>query len=238
MQEHKALAEVRMGFPRKVISDCAKELQADLIMVGSHGHSAIGRFLLGSVAQAVLRIAPCPVEIVRIPAGDAAPSSHPMKVLLATDGSGFSLAAAISVANRPWPDGTVFKVIGVEELVALEAPMAASPVASVYPANLLEELLAEAHTRAVNAVESTRKILQEARLSVLEQAPDSQRAIPARSFWLWLRLGRPISSYSVPTAAVVGTASSWVASRKVLRCAPTARWKSSGRKVWRRIEGP
>lgn len=169
--EHKALAEVRLGFPRKVISDCAKELQADLIMVGSHGHSAIGRFLLGSVAQAVLRIAPCPVEIVRIPAGDAAPSSHPMKVLLATDGSGFSLAAAISVANRPWPDGTVFKVIGVEELVALEAPMAASPVASVYPANLLEELLAEAHTRAVNAVESTRKILQEARFSVLEQAP-------------------------------------------------------------------
>ena len=69
MQEHKALAEVRMGFPRKVISECAKELQADLIMVGSHGHSAIGRFLLGSVAQAVLRIAPCPVEIVRFPAG-------------------------------------------------------------------------------------------------------------------------------------------------------------------------
>jgi nucleotide-binding universal stress UspA family protein len=58
---HKALAEVRMGFPRKVISECAKQLQADLIMVGSHGHSAIGRFLLGSVAQAVLRIAPCAV---------------------------------------------------------------------------------------------------------------------------------------------------------------------------------
>ena len=110
-----------------------------------------------------------------------------MKVLLATDGSECSLAAAISVAHRPWPDGTVFKVVGVEELVALEAPMAASPVASIYPANLLEELLAEAHTRAVNAVESTRKILQEAGFNVLEQAADSQRAIPARSFWLWLK---------------------------------------------------
>jgi hypothetical protein len=137
---HKALAEVRMGFPRKVISECAKELQADLIMVGSHGHSAIGRFLLGSVAQAVLRIAPCPVEIVRFPAGGAAPSSHPMKVLLATDGSECSLAAAISVAARPWPGGTVLKVVGVEEIVAFETPMAASPLASIYPCNLLEEL--------------------------------------------------------------------------------------------------
>lgn len=168
---HKALAEVRLGFPRKVISECAKELQADLIMVGSHGHSAIGRFLLGSVAQAVLRIAPCPVEIVRFPAGGAAPSSHPMKVLLATDGSECSLAAAISVAARPWPGGTVFKVVGVEELVALETPMAASPLASIYPASLLEELLADAHTRAVNAVESARKILQTAGLKVLDQQP-------------------------------------------------------------------
>jgi nucleotide-binding universal stress UspA family protein len=168
---HKALAEVRMGFPRKVISECAKELQADLIMVGSHGHSAIGRFLLGSVAQAVLRIAPCHVEIVRFPAGGAAPSSHPMKVLLATDGSECSLAAAISVAARPWPGGTVLKVVGVEELVAFETPMAASPLASIYPASLLEELLADAHTRAVNAGEGARKILETAGLKVLAQQP-------------------------------------------------------------------
>jgi nucleotide-binding universal stress UspA family protein len=166
---HKALAEVRLGFPRKVISECAKELQADLIMVGSHGHSAIGRFLLGSVAQAVLRIAPCPVEIVRFPAGGAAPSSHPMKVLLASDGSECSLAAALSVAASPWPMGTVFKVVGVEELVALETRMAASPLASIYPASLLEELLADAHTRAVNAIEGARKILETAGLKVLDQ---------------------------------------------------------------------
>jgi nucleotide-binding universal stress UspA family protein len=168
---HKALAEVRVGFPRKIISECAKELQADMIMVGSHGHSSIGRLLLGSVAQAVLRIAPCPIEIVRFPAGGAAPSSHPMKVLLATDGSECSLAAAISVAARRWPDGTIFKVVGVEEIVALETPMAASPLASIYPAGLLEELLAEAHTRAVNAVEGARKILETARLKVLDQQP-------------------------------------------------------------------
>ncbi len=167
----KALAEVRLGFPRKVISECAKELQADLIMVGSHGRSAIGRFLLGSVAQAVLRTAPCPVEIVRFPTGGPAPSSRPMKILLATDGSECSIAAANSVAARPWPVGTILKVVGVEELIVLETPMGASPLASIYPANLLEELLADARTRAVNAVDGTRKILEQAGLKVQDRQP-------------------------------------------------------------------
>jgi nucleotide-binding universal stress UspA family protein len=168
---HAALAEVRMGFPRKVISECAKELQADLLMVGSHGHSAVGRFLLGSVAQAVLRIAPCPVEIVRFPAGGSAPSSHPMKILLGTDGSECSLEAANSVSARPWPGGTVFKVVGVEELIVLETPLGASPLASIYPASFLEELLADARTRAVNAVDGARKILEQAGLSVQDRQP-------------------------------------------------------------------
>src|SRR5271156_5778498 len=127
---HTARSEVTMGFPRRVISECAKEWHADLIMVGSHGRSAVGRFLLGSVAQAVLRTASCPVEIVRYPAGGAAPSSHPMKVLLATDGSECSLVAANSVAARPWPGGTIFKVVGVEELIVFETPIGASPLVS------------------------------------------------------------------------------------------------------------
>lgn len=168
---HQALAEVRMGFPRKVISECAMELRADLIMVGSHGRSAIGRFLLGSVAQAVLRTAPCTVEIVRFPAAGPAPSSHAMKVLLATDGSECSIAAANSVAARPWPLGTILKVVGVEELIVLETPLGASPLASIYPASLLEELLADARTRAVNAVDCARKLLEQAGLSVQDRQP-------------------------------------------------------------------
>ncbi len=44
---HKALSEVIIGFPRRAISEYAKEWNADLIMAGSHGHSAVGRFLLG-----------------------------------------------------------------------------------------------------------------------------------------------------------------------------------------------
>jgi nucleotide-binding universal stress UspA family protein len=168
---HKASNEVMLGFPRKAISECAEKSHADLIMVGSHGHSAIGRFLLGSVAQAVLRTAPCPVEIVRFPSGGSAPSSHPMKVLLATDGSEYSVAAANSVATRRWPTGTVFKVVSVEELIVIETPMGASPLASIYPASLLEELVTDAHNRVVHAIEVVTNILEKAGCKVLEQSP-------------------------------------------------------------------
>ena len=117
---HKAAAEVLVGFPRTGISQYAKEWHADLIFAGSHGHNAIGRFMLGSVAQGILRTAPCSVEIVR--AGDSGPpSSHPLRILLATDGSECSVVATHSIANRPWPTETVIKVLTVEELMVFDS---------------------------------------------------------------------------------------------------------------------
>lgn len=168
---HKAFSEVIVGFPRTALSTCAREWHADLIMAGSHGRGAIGRFLLGSVAQGILRTASCSVEIVRSAPGGPAPSSHPMKILLATDGSDCSLGAADSVASRPWPAGTVFKVLSVEELAVVESAVAGSTLASIYPASLLEELMAGARARAVAAVEGTRRTLKQAGFNVLDEQP-------------------------------------------------------------------
>ena len=56
---------VRVGHPATVIETVAREWAADLIVVGSHGRSAVDRILLGSVAEAVVRHAPCPVLVVR-----------------------------------------------------------------------------------------------------------------------------------------------------------------------------
>jgi len=56
---------VRHGDPRSVILDEAKEWDADLIVVGSHGYTSLKRLLLGSVAQSVVSHAPCSVEVVR-----------------------------------------------------------------------------------------------------------------------------------------------------------------------------
>jgi nucleotide-binding universal stress UspA family protein len=166
-----ATSQVLIGSPRKAVSAYAAEWGADLILAGSHGHSAIGRFLLGSVAQGILRTAPCSVEIVRFPFGETSPSSHAMKILVATDGSECSVAAAYAAAGRPWPTGTIFRVLSVEDLIVAETPMAAYSPATIYPASLLEELLADARTRAVKAVDQGRNILVAAGLKVLDQQP-------------------------------------------------------------------
>lgn len=159
---HRSEAKVAEGFPRKVISEYAKEWHADLIMVGSHGHSALARFLIGSVAQGVLRTAPCSVEIVRSREGQPAPSSHVMKILLPTDDSDCSVGAAHSVANRPWPEGTVVKVLSIEELALPDGQMAGSSLASIYPQSLLEELISHARDRAESAIKTAAQILERA----------------------------------------------------------------------------
>ena len=164
----KANSEVLLGFPRNEIAAYAKEWEANLVMAGSHGQGAIARFLLGSVAQGVLRTAPCSVEIVRASASGSPASSRAMKILLATDGSDFSAAAAQSVANRPWPAGSQIRILSVAELPIFENPMGASSLSAIYPATLLEELMESARKRAEDAVEDARKILLARSLKVLD----------------------------------------------------------------------
>ena len=54
------------GSPKTVILEEAEKFGADLIIVGSHGYGLVGRFLIGSVSQAVSLHAKCSVEIVRL----------------------------------------------------------------------------------------------------------------------------------------------------------------------------
>jgi len=59
------VAHVRRGAPAEHIVQLAAHLEADLIVVGTHGRRGIRRMLLGSVAEQVLRLARCPVFVVR-----------------------------------------------------------------------------------------------------------------------------------------------------------------------------
>ena len=56
---------VEPGDAREAILKLAETLHADLIVMGSHGRSGLSRLVLGSVAESVVRRAPCPVLIVR-----------------------------------------------------------------------------------------------------------------------------------------------------------------------------
>jgi nucleotide-binding universal stress UspA family protein len=53
------------GSAWKQILQLALDLQADLVLIGTHGRTGIKRIVLGSVAEAVVRRASCPVIVVR-----------------------------------------------------------------------------------------------------------------------------------------------------------------------------
>ena len=56
---------IHIGKSASEIVKAAKDWPADLIVIGSHGRGGVNRLLLGSVAEAVMRHAACPVLIVR-----------------------------------------------------------------------------------------------------------------------------------------------------------------------------
>ncbi len=106
--------EVFPGFPRADIAACAARFEADLVVVGSRGLGALGRFFLGSVARTVVRNAPCSVEVVRR-TEDADREPKAMKLLVAVDGSVFSQNAARALASRPWPRGSEVRIVSVAQ---------------------------------------------------------------------------------------------------------------------------
>jgi nucleotide-binding universal stress UspA family protein len=65
--------ESRTGAPADAILECARTGGFDLVVLGTHGRSGLRRVILGSVAEAVLRRAPCPVLTVH-PAPEIRPS--------------------------------------------------------------------------------------------------------------------------------------------------------------------
>jgi universal stress protein A len=55
------------GEPEQVILQTAREVGADLIVLGTHGRTGLRRMLMGSVAEHIVRQAPCPVLTIRTP---------------------------------------------------------------------------------------------------------------------------------------------------------------------------
>jgi nucleotide-binding universal stress UspA family protein len=160
-----AAGDVSGGDPKTVILDRAGIADVDFIMVGSHGVSAIAKFLLGNVASAVLRYAPCSVEVVRARAPRTARSS-PMKILLATDGSDSSDQAAHSIAERPWPAGTEVRVLNVVELTLPTSRALLEP--PFVDAALMASLREDAMKKSQAAVASATEILLAAGLEAAD----------------------------------------------------------------------
>jgi nucleotide-binding universal stress UspA family protein len=102
-------ARVVDGRPVPVIVHAARSWNADLILMRGSGRGALGRALLGSVPDEVVRAAPCPVLVVkrRVMSFD--------RMLVATDGSLHAEAALRFVAALPVPPTAELRVCAVSE---------------------------------------------------------------------------------------------------------------------------
>jgi nucleotide-binding universal stress UspA family protein len=58
-------AHARIGKPADEILDLSREIGADLILIGTHGHTGVSRLVMGSVAERVVREAGCAVLVAR-----------------------------------------------------------------------------------------------------------------------------------------------------------------------------
>lgn len=144
-------AEVVMarGDARHLIPFYARKWSSDLIFVRAHVRKDLTHWMLGSVARAVVTAAPCTVQIVRDVREDGTQTLHSgRRVLLATDGSETSAAAARAVAGRPWPEGSEFRVVSVEEPWTIKSSRL-EPQEAVTSA---EQVLASAGLKVTGAV--------------------------------------------------------------------------------------
>lgn len=113
-------AESAADSPAWSIIAAAERIGADLVVVGSHGRSAIGRVLLGSVSMRVLDELRCSVRIGRAP-----PQRQEIRVIVAVDGSPDCDAAVQAVCSRRWPAGAAFRVVTAANWRLHNAPLTA-----------------------------------------------------------------------------------------------------------------
>jgi nucleotide-binding universal stress UspA family protein len=99
--------EIRDGEASHQILEAAEEFSADLLVLGATGVRGLEELLLGSVARAVARHAPCPVLVAR------APRFALRQAILALDGSEHAAHAAAFAARLPLPAETRFLLVHV-----------------------------------------------------------------------------------------------------------------------------
>jgi nucleotide-binding universal stress UspA family protein len=109
----KVTSEGTYGSSGWEIVEAARRRDVDLIVVGSQGRSAIGRFFLGSISQKVLTEAECSVRVAR---GKIDVDPGPVRIVVAYDGTDGANAAVEQVASRGWPDGSEIRLVSVTDL--------------------------------------------------------------------------------------------------------------------------
>lgn len=105
-------SEAAEGSPGKEIIRKANAWETDLVVLGSHGRSALGSLVLGSVSHKVVTEARCSVRVAR---ANHLADRESVRVVIGVDGSKASLAAVREVLSRVWPTGSEARVVAAED---------------------------------------------------------------------------------------------------------------------------
>ena len=117
--------EVRTGNTAEQIVAAADAVATDLVVVGSHGHKGVKKYLLGSVSDRVLRHASCSVLVVRHPPAredgtiPLLEAEQPRRLLVAFDGSTPSRKAVELCATLPVAAGSEVEALTVLPLIKM-----------------------------------------------------------------------------------------------------------------------
>jgi nucleotide-binding universal stress UspA family protein len=167
-------AETATGSPAGFILHRAEEFKTDLIVVGSHGRSGLGRLLLGSVSQKVLHAAHSTVRIAR---GRLGEPGTPVRLIVGVDGSAGAEAAVKAVAARHWPKGSEARIVnGFPIIPPIGADYAAAAIAQWVVAEKarVDEAIGKAVGELSEAGLTVSKTMKEddARQSLISEARD------------------------------------------------------------------
>lgn len=104
----KVSAREEQGSAASRILERAQAWQADLVVIGSHGRSAFGRVVLGSVSHHVATHALCSVRVAR---QQHPPGRDHTRIVVGLDGSPESQLALRQVASRAWQPGSHVRLV-------------------------------------------------------------------------------------------------------------------------------
>ena len=108
----KVHGEAMVGDPGLAIIKEADQWNIDLIIVGTHGRSALGRLILGSISHEIAVAAPCSVRIAR---SLVERRGLPIRIIIGLDGSGGAHSVVKQVAHRLWPAGSEALIVTEDE---------------------------------------------------------------------------------------------------------------------------
>ena len=182
----KAAARVRYCFPNWEVQSVgiagnpsielvnkADEWKADLVVVGSHRQSALGRLVAGSVSKKVVTDSHHSVRVAR--GTDKESGGLPPKIMIGVDASSEAEHAVRAVGTRVWPEGTQVRIVTVDDGTSPASISSVLPTAAAMIRSSNERALEASRMMAVWATNELRAIGLE--VSTTMEKGDPQRLL-------------------------------------------------------------